>query len=257
MGDDENAEPKYELFTAESLALGKSRENGSQQFTGAGTAKFLNGDVYNGSYIDGLRSGKGTYTFKKYGDTYEGQYQENKKNGFGKLIYRSGGGGEDDAEAEELPEGALPRGGNYLGYSSDGKRSGDGTFTYANGDTYVGQWQAGKKHGSGSYSYAKDGTKLIGEWDSGKILAGRWVFPNGVVYSGRFRYNKPFGEGAWVFPNGNQVTGEFVQKNQEEPGEPPAADEEPAGPQPDPKVWCHFKCGQSVAVQGGSIKDAA
>lgn len=252
MGDDADAEPKYELYADGS---GKPRENGSQQFTGKGLAKFLNGDVYDGSYVDGLRSGSGTYSFKKFGDTYEGQYQENRKSGFGKMVYRSGGGGEDDAEAEELPEGAAPRGGSYLGYF-DVNRSGEGTFAYANGDTYVGNWLAGKKHGSGTYSYAKDGTKLTGEWDTGKIVTGRWIFPNGVMYSGRFRYNKPYGEGAWVFPNGNQITGEFVQKQAEEV-EPPAEGDEPAAPKPDPKVWCHFKSGQSVAVHGGSIKLAA
>merc|ERR1712118_48664 len=130
----------------------------------------------------------------------------------------------------------------------------EGTFTYANGDIYVGQWQAGKKHGRGSYSYAKDGTKLIGDWVQGKIVKGEWIFPNGTFYSGKFRYNKPFGKGVWVFKNGNQLTGEYIQKEQPTDDDPPAGDEDENVVRPDPKVWCRFKHGKSVAVSGGSME---
>mmetsp|Transcript_74076 Transcript_74076/g.240855 ORF Transcript_74076/g.240855 Transcript_74076/m.240855 type:complete len:268 (+) Transcript_74076:103-906(+) len=260
MGDEEE-EPKYKLFVKGQEA---PLEKGSQQYTGQGNAFYLNGDTYNGTYVEGLRRGKGSYGWKKFGDSYEGQYEENRKHGFGKLTYRSNVGEEDE---EPPDENAPPRGGTYLGYFHGGQRGcpegatagevpSDGTFTYVNGDIYVGQWQVGKKHGRGSYTYAKDGTKLIGDWEKGKIVVGKWVFPNGTFYSGKFRYNKPHGEGVWVFPNGNQLTGEFVQKQQ--PGDDdgaPGGDEEDenAPPKPDPKVWCHFKYGSAAAVHGGSM----
>lgn len=258
MGEEEE-EPKYKLFVKGQDAPLKT---GSQQYTGNGKAFYENGDTYDGTYVEGLRRGKGSYVFKKYGDSYDGQFEENKKHGFGKLVYRSGAGGEDEEQEEEKKE---PRGGMYLGYYHAGIRGcpaeqepddwpSEGTFTYANGDMYVGQWVAGKKHGRGKYIYARDGTKLIGDWDKGKLAVGKWVFPTGAFYSGKFRYNKPFGKGVWVFPNGNQLTGEYTQKEQPGEGDEPAEEEEGAPAKPDPKVWCNFEYGEPVAVHGGKLQ---
>merc|ERR1712056_24188 len=124
---------------------------------------------------------------------------------------------------------------------------------YQNGDVYVGQWQDGKKHGKGTYTYAKDETQLVGEWANGKITSGKWVFPNGTFYSGKFRYNKPHGKGVWVFPDGNQLTGEYQQKEQANEDDAGGGEEEEGVVKPDPKVWCNFKHGSNVAVQGGSM----
>lgn len=274
MADGDDSEPKYELYVQGS---DKPREDGSQKFTGIGKALFVNGDTYEGTFVEGMRSGRGVYTFKKFGDTYEGQYEENRKHGFGTITYKSGGGGEDEEEAaDDAAEGAAPRGGSYVGHYTMGLRgsaaaaappgeeaaaaaaaaaaseSSEGTFTYVNGDSYCGQWQAGKKHGKGTYSFAKDGTRLEGHWEGGKITSGRWVFPNGTFYVGRFRYNKPFGKGIWVFANGNQLTGEYLQK--EQAGEGEGGDEpEDGAPKPDPKVWCNFKHGKTTSVRGGSM----
>lgn len=257
MGD-EDEEPKYKCFAK---GTDTPLEKGSQQYTGHGKAFYENGDEYDGIYVEGIRRGKGVYSFKKSGDIYDGQYEENKKHGFGKLTYGSGGGDDEEDGGEEAK---VPRGGMYLGYFTSGLRGcamdqtpgetpSDGTFTYVNGDSYTGQWVAGKKHGQGCYMYAKDGTKLVGEWEQGKMKVGKWMFPNGMFYSGKFRYNKPHGQGVWVFGNGNQLTGEFTQK--EKPGDDDGAEEpeEGAPPKPDPEVWCNFKCGSAVAVQGGAL----
>jgi len=242
----EEGEPKYELYVKGS---DKPREEGSKWYTGEGKANYVNQDTYDGTFVEGVRSGKGLYTFKKNGDTYEGFYELNKKQGFGKMTYMSGKSEEEEGEAED--EAAPERGGTYLGFYSGGQRDDEGTFTYVNGDIYVGQWKAGKKHGQGTYTYAKDDTKLVGEWEGGKITSGKWVFPDGTFYCGKFRYNKPFGKGVWVFRNGNQLTGEYKQtemKTEEDGG-----GEEEGAPQPDPKVWCRFKHGKHVVVQGGNV----
>jgi len=257
MGDGDEDGPKYELYIPGQDA---PRPEMSKMYSGFGLAKYPTGDTYDGVFIEGYRRGKGIYTFKKNGDKYEGYYEENKKHGFGKMEYTSKTGEEEeDAGDEEKPS---TRAGTYLGYFTGGLRGSkvqgdgsmsDGTFTYANGDIYVGQWQTGKKHGKGSYSYAKDGTKLVGDWVQGKIVSGEWIFPNGTFYSGKFRYNKPNGKGVWIFKNGNQLTGEYIQKEQPTEDEPPA-DEEADVVRPDPKVWCRFKHGKNVAVQGGSLE---
>eukprot|EP00439_Symbiodinium_sp_Y106_P065686 s312_g10.t1 len=186
---------------------------------------------------------KGLYVFKKTGDSYEGKYEENRKHGFGKMTYRNNVGEEEDADPPD--ENAPPRGGSYLGNFTAGLRGrlasagpeapADGTFTYVNGDAYAGQWREGKKHGNGTYTFAKDGTQLVGEWEDGKIVSGKWVFPNGTFYCGKFRYNKPYGKGVWVFKNGNQLAGDYLQKEQATEDEP--ADETEGAPKPDPKVW--------------------
>jgi len=273
-GDDEDEEPKYKLFTADSEA---ARENGSQNFSGLGKAQYLNGDAYDGSYVEGFRKGKGTYVWKKFGDSYEGEWggqgleknlhQDNKKHGFGKMTYRNLGGDEEEDAGGDDDAVKMPRGGTYLGWYHNGVRGcaeeldpaeskqSQGTFTYANGDIYVGQWRKGKKHGKGTYFYAKDGSKLVGDWVEGKMQVGKWVFPNGTFFSGQFKYNKPDGDGVWVFPKGNQLLGKYAQKPiaSDEGGGAEAEDEENPEAKPDPKVWCNFSCGEARVVHGGEM----
>ena len=58
-------------------------------------------------------------------------------------------------------EGAQPRNdrlsadkGHYVGEYKDGKRDGQGTCTFANGDKYDGEWKSGQLHGQGTYTFA-------------------------------------------------------------------------------------------------------
>uniref|UniRef100_A0A7S0ZZ33 Uncharacterized protein n=1 Tax=Noctiluca scintillans TaxID=2966 RepID=A0A7S0ZZ33_NOCSC len=263
MADDDD-EPKYEFRVQGS---DKKTEGGSANYTGQGKAKYIDGDTYEGTYVEGSRAGKGIYIHKKNGDKYEGHYEQNKKSGFGKMTYSSTLGEEEDGD--EPDPNAPPRGGFYLGFYTNGVRGGkrlppgdkdpfsdrrtEGTFTYANGDMYVGEWEEGKKHGKGTYSFAKDSTQMIGDWDNGRMTHGQWTFPNGTFYSGKFRYNKPHGKGVWVFKTGNQLVGEYEQKeiaNEEE--EPPLDDAEEVE-KPDPKIWCHFRPERETAVRGGTM----
>jgi hypothetical protein len=63
--------------------------------------------------------------------------------------------------------------------------------------------------------------KIIGEWVTGEIKKGKWVFPNGIYFEGNFEKNKPKGDGIWYFTNGNKVKGEFSHTMAENPdGEP-------------------------------------
>lgn len=253
----------YELKTSEGELLTKSKH-----FTGVGQALYPakgesgGRDTYDGHYVNGHRTGPGTYVFAQNGDAYTGHYQDNQKDGFGKMTYSSKTGGDEEDEGAKKKK---PRGGQYLGYYRKGLRGNpeikkdvpgetnpaEGTFTYANGDVYVGQWKDGKKHGAGSYSYAKDGTKLVGEWEAGKILNGKWILPNGTYYIGAFRYNKPYGRGLWIFRDGNQLVGEFAQKEKAAGDE--GGGEEEQEQKPDPEVWCAFKPEKSELLSGGSM----
>lgn len=260
MGDEEGG-IKYELETPEG-PLASSRK---PPYTGSGKATYANEDrdVYDGEFVEGYRCGWGTYTFKKNGDTYTGQYEQNHKHGLGKIMYASTFGSAE----EEGDEGgtAKPRGGFYHGYFTKGLRGSpdqkedvpgetsksEGTFTYCNGDVYVGQWKEGKKHGIGTYAFSADRSKMKGEWVEGKLASGQWIFPNGIFWSGKFRYNKPHGKGVWVFPNGNQMTGDYEQKElANEEGEAAAEEGDENAPKKDPAVECTYKYGNCVKVKG-------
>ena len=54
---------------------------------------------------------------------------------------------------------------SIIGFYENGRRHGEGTFTYENGDTYSGWWKYGVKCGKGTYTYASTGMRLFGEWE--------------------------------------------------------------------------------------------
>lgn len=258
--DGENGDEGYEFRV---WGQDTKREGGSRNFSGEGTAKYKNGDVYDGMYVEGRRANKGIYDWAKTGDRYEGAYADNQKKGFGKMIYSGKGAADDASTAGDAPSQRL--GCVYVGYFSAGKRGcqeadldkenppeSDGTFTYASGDVYVGQWLNGKKHGSGTYSYKKDDTKIVGDWEEGKIVRGKWMLPNGTFWLGKFKHNKPDGHGVWVFKDGSQVIGEYVQTMRDDQAVVDAAGSD-GGEEKIPKVNCRFRATGSTVVRGGGL----
>ena len=55
----------------------------------------------------------------------------------------------------------------YVGEHKNGKRHGQGTYTYVSGNKYVGEWKYGKRHGQGAFTFA-NGDKYIGEYKDGQ-----------------------------------------------------------------------------------------
>ena len=90
---------------------------------------------------------------------------------------------------EDEATGKKSGGGSYVGYFENGFKHGEGLFTYPNKDIYQGFWKAGKKHGKGTYIVFEKKVKLCGVWDEGELVQGKWIFPNGTVYEGRFKHN--------------------------------------------------------------------
>ena len=65
--------------------------------------------------------------------------------------------------------------------------------------------------------------RLVGEWEENKIVEGRWIFPNGTFYEGKFKDNKPDGQGVWKINNGNELCGSYKQtqiQNEDDPDNP-------------------------------------
>jgi len=67
------------------------------------------------------------------------------------------------------------------------------------------------KHVHGEFIFEKTKMKIAGEWENGKILKGKWIFPNGTYFEGPFINNFPKDEGVWYFTNWNIVKGSFSQ----------------------------------------------
>ena len=122
-----------------------------------------NGDSYQGQIIQNnngeyVPHGKGKYTWKN-GAIFEGHYDHGIKNGLGSYQY---------------PNGTL-----YRGSWKNGHKSGPGRVQYTNGDFFEGLFADDMKNGKGAYTYATTGAKLVGEWNHGEVVNGKWLFPEG------------------------------------------------------------------------------
>ena len=176
--------PKYKFVT----------ENGEIKFESRGyttyaTAYYVNGDIYAGYFIEGIREGPGVYRYSGSKEKYEGEWIDNQKSGIGTMYYEDGG--------------------KYKGFWENGRRHGEGVFNYANGDVYSGWWRFGEKEGTGTYYFKSTNMKMFGKWVNGQMETGKWFYPNGMYYEGKFENNKPKGEGKWRFKNGNVLAGEY------------------------------------------------
>jgi hypothetical protein len=206
--------------------------NKSEGFSGVATATYPIkgesglGDTYEGNFLNGLKHyspddakslGPATYTYyngtEEKVQVYEGYYVDNLKSSL--WI------GEGDNLRPMYPckvtyfgppkgEGGDTTAGFYHGYMMAGKRHGEGTMKYANGDVYSGMWKEGKKHGKGTYVFNTTKYKFVGDhWEMGKIQTGRWVLTNGVTFTGVFEMNKPVGDGTWTMVSKDIVSGTY------------------------------------------------
>ena len=53
---------------------------------------------------------------------------------------------------------------NYNGQVENGEPSGLGVIYYPNGNMYIGEWKDGKRNGQGTFTYPDDGRNYEGEW---------------------------------------------------------------------------------------------
>ena len=102
----------------------------------------------------------------------------------------------------------------YLGEWKDGKKHGQGTYTYPSrhkyyGDKYDGEWKDDKAHGQGTYTYAS-GDKYAGEWkDSERTGQGTYTHASGDKYAGEWKDSKKHGQGTYTYASGDKYAGEW------------------------------------------------
>jgi len=88
------------------------------------------------------------------------------------------------------------------------------TVTYANGDEFVGEFKDGKRHGQGTYTFGPDsewaGDKYEGEWKDGKRNGqGTYISADGREYVGEFKDNKRNGMFTVTYASGSKFVGEY------------------------------------------------
>lgn len=96
---------------------------------GYGTKKFNNG-LYEGNWLNGERSGKGTFAWQ-VGDVYEGGWLNDERTGEGRYTW--------------------PSGGVYEGGWVKGERTGEGTYTWDDGASTTGGYLNDERHGRHAY----------------------------------------------------------------------------------------------------------
>ncbi|XP_074634381.1 radial spoke head 1 homolog [Acropora palmata] len=168
--------------------VGERNELGERH--GQGKAVLPNGDLYEGSYDNGKRHGKGMYSFRNNGAKYKGFYEQGKKSGEGVFDY--------------------PDGSKYEGRWENDERNGQGTYFYKNGDIYEGEWKGNKRHGSGVYTCTSTKLKYDGRWSEGRLSGpGKMILPN-HIFLGEFQDSLPEGIGRYVFDFGVEQHGQYI-----------------------------------------------
>ena len=107
---------------------------------------FKNKDKYEGYFENDLFHGRGIYEWSNK-KKYEGEWREGKMNGKGKLIYANGS--------------------YYEGDFVNGLKEGKGKYFWKHDNYYNGEWKDDMQNGFGTYY--KNGQKIRGIWENGKI----------------------------------------------------------------------------------------
>ena len=181
------------LTTPKYIRVGTWRED---EFTGWGREARINGDVFEGRFVDGAIYGKGINQNYK-GNIYVGEFIDSKREGKGELktkkIHYVGDFKYDRFNGKGKLV-FLTQGHEYEGEFKNNEINGIGTFKWNNGDIYEGEMKNGKLNGYGKYTYSNgqiyEGIYVNGIKEGlGKLIAGN------RVYEGEFKNGKPDGEG--------------------------------------------------------------
>jgi len=102
-------------------------------------------------------------------------------------------------------------GDTYTGdIDQNGNFTGNGVYTFVNGNVYSGYMKEGVRVGKGTMVF-KSGTKYVGDWKNDKFDgAGTLFVANGEKYVGAFKDGMFHGKGTYTFPNGEKFVGSYA-----------------------------------------------
>lgn len=139
----------------------------------------------------------GTYVVCNYNPpgNYSGQFKQNvlplKTSGGGSGINNSGNNTNTDAVITKAIN--YTDGSKYYGQTRNGKREGQGTFTFSNGNIYFGQWVNDRRIGHGTVLHT-NGQKFSGKFaDDLQNGMGTYIWPNGEIFIGMYKNDKANG----------------------------------------------------------------
>lgn len=163
-----------------------------------GEGKFTsNTEIYEGHWKNDKKNGKGTLIFKNDGTKYEGEFKDNLFSGKGELVSDNGFSYEGEFLNNHMHGKGYLKGSNghtyegnfqnglfhgkgkfkwndksneqfYEGAYSFGKKDGNGSFHFQNGDIYTGDWKSGSPDGIGIYE--TQNRKYEGNWRGGVFM---------------------------------------------------------------------------------------
>ncbi len=100
--------------------------------------------------------------------------------------------------------------GIYVGSWENGLRSGQGKYTWTNGDVYKGTWQNDNRHGYGEYLW-HDGSKYKGNYSVGiRSGYGIYYYTNGNIYEGTWQNNLKHGIANLYFKDSANLGGKYI-----------------------------------------------
>jgi hypothetical protein len=140
------------------------------KFSGAGIYKYANGDIYQGQFVNGLCEGNGTLT-RVNGTKKEGTWKAGVFFKYYRTDCISGNCGDGYGVAKISDLNFYSENNSYStyeGYFVDGLYSGQGKYSFSNGDIYTGSFLNGKKHGKGTYYDKSSGVTKTGTWVNDK-----------------------------------------------------------------------------------------
>ena len=118
------------------------------RYHGKGKIFFNNGDIKEGTFVNGkLNDRNGSYTWAT-GDKYVGEFKDSNMSGFGEYFYKSGD--------------------RYRGSWCDDKRNGFGVYFYADGSISFNEYSDDKCHGK-SILICKD-YAVVRQYSNGKCI---------------------------------------------------------------------------------------
>jgi hypothetical protein len=189
--------------------------------------------TFNGSYVDGFRSGKGTLKAFQY--TYVGQFTLDEPTGLGVKTWRDGRVDTGVFKNGSLyGKGKLVNGDGvtHIGHfccgelngpdgkiiDKDGKVTHSGTFNHGslNGDdcmqdregiVYRGGMQSGSYHGNGTMTTSR--TTFVGRFSEGWRVSGVETHQDGGVYMGHYKLDRRCGQGTYTHPSGIKYEGQW------------------------------------------------
>ena len=150
-------------------------------------------ETFTGSFSRGEMGSSGTYTWPN-GDVYEGSFMDGVQQGEGKMYYAV-----TDANGNaRLGTDGKPLYDVFEGQFANGVIGVSGKFTWSDGDVYEGAFVNGLPEGQGVKTFVKSNGNDVfrGLFVAGEIGArGEYIWANTESYKGEFDVGKPNGEG--------------------------------------------------------------